>query len=200
MCTRTFTLIFVMRLPTVCFGNTLSHAEATCSELGFKRKTEAFGDCVLELHSRNKKTVKQSGDGSPDDNSCKKFGFVVGTQEYASCRLQMDTARQQAQQKQAEYELAKQQYEQELRVYEERLAAYEKEKKRRQGDAMMKFGLALMGGTSPHFSENLANAGRASLGYPPVQPAIPRFDNFMITTPSGQITNCNVSGNLIHCF
>lgn len=200
MCTRTFTLIFVMLLPTVCFGNTLSEAEAACSELGFKRKTEAFGDCVLELHSRKKRSVKQSGDGSPDDASCTKFGFVVGTQEYSNCRLQMDTARRQAQQKQAEYELAQKRYEQELREYQEKLALIEKEKNRREGEAMMRFGLALLGGTSPHFSENVANAGRASLGLPPIQPVRPSMDHFFIRTPGGQMTNCHITGNLVQCF
>ena len=200
MCTRTLTLVLVLLIPGISFSDSLPEAEAMCADLGFKKKTEAYGDCVLELHSRKKKTVKRTGDGSPDDASCINFGFVAGTQEYSNCRLQMDTARKQAQQKQAEYELAQKRYEQELREYEERLAAIEKEKNRRQGDAMMRFGLALMGGTSPYFSENLANASRATLGLPPIQPERPSMNNFFIRSPNGNMTNCHVSGNLVQCF
>jgi hypothetical protein len=36
-------------------ANDLSQFEVTCADIGFKKNTEAFGDCVLELVSRNKK-------------------------------------------------------------------------------------------------------------------------------------------------
>jgi hypothetical protein len=223
-CRNLFVILFLSHsFPS--HGIDTKEEERTCTEIGFKKKTESHAECVLELierkHKRSSKkesqeTTKASpsqeitnpisakpqnakGDGSSDDIECTKFGFIVGTQDYANCRLQMDAARRQAQQKQAEYELAQRRYEQELRAYQERAAAYEKEKSRQEGDALIRFGLALMGGNSPHLSENLANAGRASLGLPPVQPLQPRFDNFMIRSPGGAVTSCFVTGNVIQC-
>jgi hypothetical protein len=64
----------------------------------------------------------------------------------------------------------------------------------------MKFGLSLAGGTSPHASENFANAGRESLGMAPIQPTRPQVQNFTITNPAGRMTNCTVVGNNINCF
>jgi hypothetical protein len=96
--------------------------------------------------------------------------------------------------------LAQKRYEQELKEYQEKLARIEKEKNRQEGEAIMRFGLALMDGKSAHFSENLANAGRASLGLLPTQPVRPRFESFIITTPRGRITHCGVTGNLVQCF
>jgi hypothetical protein len=40
-------------LPTR--ASDLSQFETTCADIGFNKNTEAFGDCVLELVSRNKK-------------------------------------------------------------------------------------------------------------------------------------------------
>jgi hypothetical protein len=197
---RTFAIIFVCFFSPVCAANTLAQAEETCSELGFKKKTESYGDCVLELHSRANKKTSSPTNANPDHQACTKFGFTAGTESHSNCKLQMEMARRQAQQKQAEFELATRQYEQERKEYEARLAAYENEKKRRQGDAMMRFGLALMGGNSPYASENLANAGRAALGMPPTLPPRPQIQNFTINAPDGRMTNCSVMGNNINCF
>jgi hypothetical protein len=223
--TNALITIGILICPIYSFGIDTKEEERTCSEIGFKKKTEAHADCVLELLERKQKlsskkeskeiskapTSQESpnvspakpqavkGDGSADDLACVKFGFIVGTQEYANCRLQMDTAKRQAQQKQAEYELTQRQYEHEMRAYQERVAAYEKEKERQKGEALMKFGLSLMGGSSPYLSENLANASRASLGMPPIQPVQPRLDSFMIRSPGGAVTSCFVTGNVIQC-
>ena len=100
----------------------LSKYEKTCSEIGFKSKTPAFGECVLELHSRESKSNSQpaqvvqpaqskttqntnsQGDGTPDHATCARYGFQVGATEYSQCRMQIDTARNQAQQQQRQYE------------------------------------------------------------------------------------------------
>ena len=99
----------------------LAEHEATCAELGFKKKTQAYGECVLELDQREKagraQAVKQvqqqtqiqaqqqtkihaqqKGDGTNEHQICVKFGFVVGTAPYSDCRLKIDIAkREQAQ-------------------------------------------------------------------------------------------------------
>lgn len=52
-----FTFFSLITLNSVT-GNTESFDEfkATCADIGFKKNTEAFGDCVLELVSRLKKS------------------------------------------------------------------------------------------------------------------------------------------------
>jgi len=189
----------------VVFANTLAEHEATCAELGFKKRTPAYGECVLELHSRPSSNqskrvevrrndeIAVRGDGSPDHQTCLGFGFVAGTPPYSDCRMKISIAKREAEQRQAAFDAEQAQY-------QERLAAFEKEKQRRQGMAMLQFGSALASGTSPYFSENLGNAGRATLGIAPAPPTRPQIQNFTITGPNGRMTNCNVIGNAVNCF
>lgn len=56
--------IVVFLIPAILLTQTamaidFSKFEATCTEIGFKRNTDAFGDCVLELASRAKKSDAQ---------------------------------------------------------------------------------------------------------------------------------------------
>jgi TPR repeat protein len=157
----------------------------------------------IELLVEKGLTKAGRGDGSEDDKLCQNFGFQVLSSEYSQCRLKVEIAKREATDRQREYDLAKLRYEQELARYEQQKNDLERERdrarERRQGEAMLKFGLALMGGTSPHFSENLANAGRQSLGLPPIAPNRPTFQNFTITGPDRRISNCNVFGNNITC-
>jgi hypothetical protein len=200
------------------FGE-LTAFENTCAELGFKRKTPAYGECVLELRDRSlkqaeiaqaeavrqaevtrQKEIATAGDGTPDHKLCNDFGFVYGTQQYADCRLRISVARKEEGRRKAEYELAVRQYEQEKAAYDARLAEYEREKERQRSLAMARFGFALAAGQSPSLLENLGNAGRVSAGLAPVAPARPQIQNFTITGPSGRMTNCNVIGSNINCF
>jgi hypothetical protein len=203
----------------------LAQHEVTCAELGFKKRTPAYGECVLELDQRQKSAkgavekqeqirrqeninseieiakqqMQQRGDGSVEHQTCNRFGFIVGTPSYSECRLKIDIAKREQAQKQAAYEAEQRRYQEEQRRYEAQVAEYEKERERQKGAALMRFGLALMGGTSPHASENFANAGRQSLGLPPVAPSRPTIQNFTITGPDRRMTNCNVFGNNITC-
>jgi len=198
----------------------LNHAEATdltkyentCVEIGFKRKTPAFGECVLELHGReNKGTVTSTsqqksiqagnsqGDGTPDHTVCAKYGFQADTPEYSQCRMQIDTAKRVQAQNQLRFEAEQRRYEEEQRQYEARLAEYERQKKRQEGLAIFQFGAALASGTSSNFYENLGNASRQSLGLAPLPPQQPAIQNFSIISPSG-VRNCTLQQNLIHCF
>jgi multidrug efflux pump subunit AcrA (membrane-fusion protein) len=203
----------------------LARHEVTCSDLGFKKRTPAYGECVLELDQRQKtaqvaaekqeqirrqeninrdneiakKQMQQRGDGSVEHQTCNRFGFVVGTPSYSECRLKIDIAKREQAQRQAAYEADQRRYQEEQQRYEAQVAEYEKERERQRGAALMRFGLAFMGGTSPHASENFANAGRQSLGLPPVAPSRPTFQNFTITGPDRRMTNCNVFGNNITC-
>lgn len=201
--------------------------EKTCAELGFKKRTPAYGECVLELDKRSTDQQKQSerqageqqrqaveqqqrqraaevaarGDGTQEHQTCAKFGFVAGTPQYSDCRLRIDVAKREAAQRQLAYEAEQRRYEAEKERYEAQVVENEKEKERQRGLALMRFGAALMGGTSPYASENIANAGRASLGLPPAAPIRPPIQNFTITNGrTGGMTNCTAINNNINCF
>jgi len=47
--------LVIFSLNTPAQANDLSQFEATCLDIGFKRKTEALSDCILELMLRAKK-------------------------------------------------------------------------------------------------------------------------------------------------
>lgn len=218
-------ITFLLSLSSFIAVADLPQHEATCAELGFKKRTPAYGECVLELDQRQKtakvaaegqeqirrqeninreseiakQPMQQRGDGSVERQTCNRFGFIVGTPSYSDCRLKIDIAKREQAQKLAAFEAEQRRYQEEQRRYEAQVAEYEKERERQKGAAMMRFGLALMGGTSPHASENFANAGRQSLGLPPVAPSRPTIQNFTITGPDRRITNCNVFGNNITC-
>lgn len=184
----------------------LSAYEKTCAELGFRPRTPAYGECVLELdrraksgqqnaprsrvdqeqqqaESRRQEVTAMRGDGTPDHQSCLNYGFRPATANYAECRQKLDMARRELAHKQAVYE-------EEKRRYDEQLDAYEKEKERQRSLALMRFGAALAVGTSPYFSQNFGNAGMAALGLAPIAPQRPAMENYIITMPGGRSTNC----------
>jgi hypothetical protein len=216
-------------LNGAAFGADLAEHEKTCLDLGFKKRTSAYGECVLELDRRTvieqkrneqqradqqrqvqeqQRQVEQQrnaamaarGDGTPDHQTCNRFGFIAGTSQYSDCRLRIDIAKREAQQRQVAFEAEQRRYEAEQAQYQARMIEFEKEKDRQRGLALLRFSSALASGTSPYLSENLGNAGRASLGIAPVAPTRPQIQNFSITGPSGRMTNCTAINNNINCF
>ncbi len=115
----------------------LAQYEKYCIELGFKKKTPEYGSCVLDL-SRRAETLTAanvkssvsvqaqqsqspdifpaapSGDGTADDLSCQGYGYKVGTNEYAGCRLNLRQANEENERRQREYNFEKQRYERQL--------------------------------------------------------------------------------------
>jgi hypothetical protein len=157
--------------------------ETICLELGFKKKTEAYGRCVLELLERrsiSSNQAKQSSPSSPDDATCRQYGFKPGSNEYASCRLQIDQARQDAQRQQA-------QFEQQQRQYEAQLEAQRDARSRAAGLALLNLGLGTM-------------AGGGFPGTAPVAPVPPQNFNRTYTLPGGRIMNCTTTGTMTNCF
>lgn len=135
------------------------------------------------------------GDGTPEHQVCLKFGFIGNTPPYADCRLRLEINKQEAAQRQAVYEEEKQRYERQL-------AAVKREKEREEGLALMRFGAALAGSTSPTFAGGLADANRAMGWGPaalPAPPTQPKLQQFMIQGPKG-VTTCTVFGNTYNCF
>jgi hypothetical protein len=178
MCTSTYKIIFInISFFTTAFAVDLSTYENQCAEIGFKRKTPAFGECVLELHSRGSNTQKSlnsSGDGTPDHATCARYGFQAGTVEYSQCRMQIDTARNQAQQQQ--------------RQYEEQIAAQQKAKDQAKGEAALLLGLGLMAGSGQRQSinNNLTT----------IQP--PQMDR-IYNLPGGKFMRCSTMGMVTNC-
>ena len=55
-----FLFIFFLIIPLNLFAEDLSSFEKVCAEVGFKPKTQDYGDCVLELRSRELKKVNKA--------------------------------------------------------------------------------------------------------------------------------------------
>lgn len=213
-------ILFVL---TAFFNIPLSNAadldsyKASCKEIGFKPKTPAFGDCVLELRKRDsaknnssqtsnnqtsiksENSIKPSGDGSSEDKSCQGYNFEVGTDAYNQCRLQLNIAKQQFESQQALYEQQQRQYQQQLQRYEAQVAAAEKEKERQKGLKLLELGLRMGAGQSAR------DASMATAGMMPIQPQAPSrpvFENYSVTMPGGRTTNCsyNTTMRSMKCY
>ena len=180
--------------------------ESTCAYIGFKKGTESFGNCVLELIDRNKKaasknvtvanqteipkkqkTEKQvTGDGSSEDTICQNYGFRPATSEYSSCRLQIDLAKQNAKQQQDIYQQQKDQY-------DAQVAAVEKQRAKEKNMKQLEMGLRMMGGQS------VQDAAMATARMPPL-PQAPGPITQRITMPNGRSMTCTTTGNNTNCF
>ena len=181
-------------------GADLSSYERTCTDIGFKPRTQAYGECVLEFDRRAKTNVNtivspplsaNATNLSPEDQQCAKFGFDAGTSPFADCRLKLEMNKRDALQRQSAYEAEQQRY-------QEQVAAAEKEKARQKSDAQIRYGLALMQGRSPNFSDNV-NSANQSMGWaPPSAPTPPQLQSFIIQSPKG-MTTCTVMGNMYNC-
>ena len=141
-------IVFLFSLLSTCgfsFAGLAEH-EATCADLGFKKKTQAYGECVLELDMRETASrgqavkqilqqtqlqAQQKGDGTNEHQTCVKFGFVVGSAPYSDCRLKIDIAKREQAQRQAAYDIELQRYQEEQRRYEAQVAEYERQKESR---------------------------------------------------------------------
>jgi len=175
----------------------LSGHETTCLDIGFEKQTPAFGECVPELDRRFMDQQKQAkgtkqqktseaamrGDGTPDHDTCYRYGFRPETTPYAECRLKIGIARTDAEQRQAAYEADN------LR-YQEQVTAIETEKERRKYLKIMELDLRLMGGASPQLAENVGNGGVAIREITPIRPRPPSMENYTITMPGGRIATC----------
>jgi len=215
-------LIAMLFENTEALSQDLSLFESDCAEIGFKNKTEAFAECVLELRKksslnrenrRNAATQNDQirkdnsgnrggvgfairGDGTPDDLTCQKFGISPGTDAYGQCRVQLKTAAETAQRQHAVYE-------QQRRDSEQQIAAQEEARRKRERDQasnnLIEYGLRLMGGQAP------IDAALGVQGKPPITrqiaPQDPVMQNFQINTPRG-FANCTYNSNLriMNCF
>lgn len=134
-----------------------------------------------------KERIGREGDGSPDDLTCKKYGFKPNTDGYAQCRLQIDLVRNDALQKQAAYD-------EQLRQYEAQVAAANRERERRKNEALTEFGLRMMSGQSP-----ISAAASVGTGAPMGPPPIPTSSR-TYTLPGNKIMTCTTTGSMTNCY
>jgi hypothetical protein len=183
-----------MSFGSAAFGADLAEYEKTCAELGFKKRTPAFGECVLELDRRSTEQKNRAasvraeqkpptvppppqpqtrpmGDGSPDDVKCQEFGWDVGTLGYAGCRQQLYQLR-------ADQE----QYRQALAAYQERVKAHEREAERQRGMRALEMSARLLGG-------GRGVPSGSSLGPAPVAPVAPP-SMYTVQDRYGRSVNC----------
>jgi hypothetical protein len=184
----------------------LSSFEKTCSELGFKKKTQLFGECVLELNQREKNSIAKKNndlnkigtDNNTKISSCESFGFQRGTSQYAQCQMQIEIAKNELLQKQKQFEFEKSKFEEKQRDYDEKLLSFEQEKERREGIAWLQLGAALF--SNGNTREYLINSARQTIGLPPIPPTAPESQNFTVTNPFGKMMTCSVTQSTIDCF
>lgn len=163
----------------------LSSYEKTCQEIGFKRKTQTFGECVLELAERNGQS--SSASVSADDQTCQRYGFKPKTQPFAECKFKLDMAKKEGAQ-------AQEKYAREKAEYDRQIAAMQREQEKARAMKQLELGLRMMGGQSPVNAVNSVGTGA------PIAPSMPSPINQTITTPSGRMINCTTIGNNTNCF
>ncbi len=179
-------------------SNALEQVKKMCVELGFKTSTETYGKCVLQLLDReqqkNSKEVSAEklnrfdgaptrSDGSPDDTKCREFGYLLGTQPYADCRLKMNSMRLQAEERQRDFE-------QRQREYDANMAEYERQRKIASSLALMQCGLNMAAG-------NNCSGGRVGPAPVPPSPISPVIQNLIL--PGGGTVSCTTIGMNTSC-
>jgi hypothetical protein len=205
---RLFLSVFTFLLMTF---SSLSNAKdldsygAECKEIGFKPKTPAYGECVLELRKRDMAsintttqsstpTVKAQGDGSSGDATCQKYGFSPKTDGYSQCRLQIDNAARQFEAQQRQYEAQQAQYLEQRRSYDQQVAEQQAEKEKRKNLKLMELGFRMLGG-QPIGDAAMATAGMAPI-YQPTAPSRPAFENYTVTLPGNRTSYCSYDTTL----
>lgn len=192
-----------MIFPSLSNAKDLDSYGAECKDIGFKPKTPAYGECVLELRKRDmgsSSTSTQStsptstatpskvqGDGSADDTTCQKYGFSPRTAPYSQCRLQLDTATRQFESQQRQYEAQQAQYQEQRRLYDQQVAEQQAEKEKRKNLKLLELGLRMSGG------QPIGDAAMATAGMMPITPqapARPAFENYTVRFSNGSTANC----------
>ena len=56
---KIYSILFVFTIAISANAADISKYETTCTDIGFKKKTEAYADCVLELISRDRRHDKE---------------------------------------------------------------------------------------------------------------------------------------------
>ncbi len=155
----------------------IKNSENQCLEIGFKAKTEAYAECVLELVAREK---NKSIEDTPDARLCVSYGFIVGSAHFAECRQKIDIARQQAIQIQNREADAK--------------AAKQRELEKQSASRQLELGLRMMAG------QGLAGAVNSLGTGAPVNQTNSSNLRQTIKMPNGILVHCDTTGSTTYCF
>jgi len=134
-----------------------------------------------------KKPTNNIQTSTQDDVTCKKYGFQQNTNGYASCRLQIDQARQTAASEQRRY------FEQK-RQYELQMAEYKRQQDDKKADAMLMLGLSLLAGGGG------GGGGGGTNSIAPTPPLMPQIGPRTYILPGNKMMTCNTTGNITNCF
>lgn len=167
--------VFGFFICNLAVGLDLDKYERQCIDLGFSKNSESFGECVLELHSRDRAQLKsdKSVDHSLDHKACHKYGFEVGTRDYSQCRMQIDLVR-----KQLMYEKSR---------ADELVVVEQKRREREKGEFALLMGLRMMSDQSRFNDQWKSN-------FHSIQPI-----NKIINLPNGKFISCSNIGFIINC-
>jgi hypothetical protein len=170
--------------PSVMAIDTVTE-ELTCQSIGFKKKTEGFASCVLELlDRRSTQTSAVYVEVNSDDSTCRKYGFKPKTNEYASCRMQIDQARK-------DFQIQESQFAEKQRQYQAQLVQQQKQRNIDSGIALMQMGAGISSG-----AYNSKNA----YGALPSPPLPPQNLSRTYMLPGGKMMNCTTTGSVTNCF
>lgn len=186
-------LFLLLSIPTV-WADDLDTYKATCKEIGFKPKTPAFGDCVLELRKRGQTGSPQVQQTSPSQVTSQ----AKSKESYEEQATEFFRKQEQEYQRRADEDYARRtaEYERQKTDYDARVAALEREKERQKGLKLMELGLRMGAGQSAR-DASMATAGMAPM--PPSPPSNNSFrpmENYRITSPSGNSVNCRYDPNV----
>lgn len=201
-----------------------SSEEATCKDIGFRPKSVAFADCVMELVDRghrhstvhNRQTAPTAGSEATTPNqalalsasgqACESYGIRPGTAPFVECITQIDQAQQQAQFQQQQYELQMAQYQQQLAAYQAEQQAVKKARQRRKWELLGQLGAGMANSSSPTFLGGLSDGIAAANGIPasrpvPAPPLAPVSQNYSLRLSNGQQIYCNynTTARVINC-
>jgi hypothetical protein len=176
------TLLFLISATTAWAE--LAPMKEQCEALGYKPKTEKFGDCVMELHSRAKSLLSSSPPRglSAEANQCVQMGFKVDTSEMGACQIQLK-----------QLAIQQNQFEMQRRAYDEQARLAQKQRGLDQAQVLLGIANQAFGAASG--VPQGAATPRASqwMGLPaPVPP-------MRVIPPSGKPFTCSYQGPTLVC-
>ena len=153
-----------------------------CESIGFKPKTEKYGECVLELYSRTSTGNISNGSLDQEGSQCLQMGFKQGTREFSSCQLQLK-----------QMAIQQQQFSAQQQIYDTQMQALQKQRDYDQAEAL--FGIA-------NQALGVAGGGRyggggqsSTIRARPPTPVAP----LRIVPPSGNAVTCGYQGPTLVC-
>lgn len=168
-----------------------------------EREERALQARIKEENERRQREAAErqrilvEGDGSPDDQACKSYGFKPNTPYYFECRQRIDLARAEADMQRKIYDEQVRQYEDRKRIYDQQVAEYEEAKRKERARKQLEMGLRMLSGQS------VRDAAMATSGMAPIPPGAPPIRNtnqsFNVIMPNGNMIRCRDTGTAFFC-